>query len=212
MKEEKVAARDGKARRVRNVTEAHRYVDHKYVMTLYSGNQTTPHGHLLVASLQPRLSDSPWPTFDFRWDDKSDTLDVDVRNVSKAEVAEFKIGTNAYYGHHTEKMASSSRVFEADIVWKGLSVYSGQIGFSLEREIAVHFKAGGNMRATATVTHSLKRAASVLGMSQQHARHLLAKGATAGKRLGRDWVGNGLGYLWKEKSKRRKKERPVETS
>jgi hypothetical protein len=204
--------RDGKARRVRNVTEAHRYVDNRYVMTLYSGNHTTPHGHLLVGSLQPRVSDGAWPTFEFRWDDRGDILDVDVSNVSKSEMAEFKTGTDACYGHHARKMASSSRVFEADIVWKGLRVYSGQIGFSLERETAVHFKAGTKTRATATVTHSLKRAASVLGLSHQHARHFLAKGATAGKKLGRDWMVNSFDYLRKGKPKRRKKERSVETS
>jgi hypothetical protein len=175
---------DGKARRVRNVTEAHRYVDNGYVMTLYSGNHTTPHGHLLVASLQPRVSDSAWPTFEFRWNDSSDTLDVDVSNVSKSEVAEFKTGTDAYCGHHARKMASISRVFEADIVWKGLRVYSGQIGFSLERETAVHFKAGAKTQATAAFTHGLKRAASVLGTSQRHARHFLARRAMAGKKPG----------------------------
>jgi hypothetical protein len=206
MKEEKVADRDGKARRIRNVIEAHQHIDEKYVITVYSGNEITRYGHLVVAGLQPKDSESLLPTFEFRWDEGSNALDVDARRVSKADLAEFRRGTGQYYGHHTRRVNASSRVFEADIGWKGQRVYMGQIGFALDREAAAVVKIGVKVGATDTMTYSVKGAAGALGMSVQHVRHLLAKGMIAGKKLGRDWMVLSLDYERRRAPKRKKGE------
>ena len=206
MKKERVEDRDGKARRIRNVSEAHQHIDDGYSIAVYSGNEITPHGHLIVACLQPKDSESLLPTFEFRWDERSNALDVDAKRTSKAELVEFRRGTSRYYGHHTKRVGANPRVLEAEIGWDGQRLYTGQIGFNLDREAVAIIKIGAKVEATDTMTYSVKGAASALGMSVQHVRHLLAKGTIAGKKLGRDWMVLSLEYQRRRAPKRKKGE------
>ncbi len=52
--------------------------------------------------------------------------------------------------------------------------------------------------------YSTKEAASMLEISEQHIRLLLAKGEIRGKKLGRDWVVLSLDYKRKRKPKTKK--------
>lgn len=52
--------------------------------------------------------------------------------------------------------------------------------------------------------HSVREAATKIGVSERHLRLLLERGEIEGKRLGRDWVVLSLDYKRKRKSKRTK--------
>lgn len=54
--------------------------------------------------------------------------------------------------------------------------------------------------------YSVKEAAAKMGLSEQHLRHLLAKGEVEGKKLARDWVVLSLDYQRKRKPKTKKRE------
>lgn len=208
MDKNKVAQRNGRARRVFNVSEIHSYIDEKYTIKLVSGGEITPTGYLVVGTLSPKHAPEyrELPSFGFRWDEKDNALDIDPVNVSEAEINEFRKGTGDCHGHHTKKISSSPRIYDVDIKWGGEHIYSGQIGFNLGREVessvAVGLAVSGSYEGKVKgKMYSVAQAASTLGLSVQHVRHLVAKGEIAGKRLGRDWVVLSLDYKRKRKPK-----------
>jgi hypothetical protein len=130
----KVAKRDGKARRTFNVSEQHTFIHAEYHM-VPDGAQIGPTGLLIIARLKPKNTTAgALPEFVFRWDEKDSHLDVDPVGVSEAEETQFKRGTSGYRGHHADKLDSATRIFEANVRWRGQSIYHGEIGFSLARE------------------------------------------------------------------------------
>lgn len=137
MDRNKVAERDGKARKAFNVNEQHTLVHTGYNISLDSG-QIESTGRLVIARLKPKDATARiLPEFVLRWDEKANSLDVDPVNVSIVEAREFKKGTGDYYGHHPKKVGSNPRVFEVNIGWRGQQVYHGGIKFSLAREVEV---------------------------------------------------------------------------
>jgi hypothetical protein len=54
--------------------------------------------------------------------------------------------------------------------------------------------------------YSVKEAAEMMMVSEQHLRYLLAKGAVEGKKWGRDWMVLSLDYQRKRRPKRKKGE------
>ena len=135
MDRNEVAKRDGKARRAFNVSEQQTYIHTEYDMILY-GEQIELTGRLIIARLRPRNARQGYfPEFVLRWDEKANSLDVDSVNTPEAETIAFKQGTDKYYGHHTKKAGSESRVFEVNTGWHGCQVYHGEIRFSLAREV-----------------------------------------------------------------------------
>jgi hypothetical protein len=130
-----VAKRDGKARRVFNVSERHTFIHAEYDI-VPNGAQIGPTGPLIIARLKPRNATiGTLPEFVLRWDEKDKRLDVDPVHVSGAEERQFRRGTSGYYGHHADRLDSGPRVFEANIEWHGQPIYHGEIGFSLAREV-----------------------------------------------------------------------------
>jgi hypothetical protein len=181
-----------------NITESHEYIDGRYVIAMFSGIEIGPTGLLVISRLTlNKTEEVGLPEFLFRWDEKSNELDIEPEDTSRSKANLFKRGTARYHGHHTTKIGSGPRVFEADIWWEGKQIYKGQIGFSLARDVAAFVSVG--VKAEATV--SVKEAAHKLQLSQQHVHYLLAKGKLLGKRLGRDWAVFGLNYERKRRPK-----------
>jgi len=130
----KVAKRDGKARRAFNVSEQHTFIHAEYDIVL-DGAQIGPTGLLVIARLKPKDDTmGTLPEFVIRWDEKDNHLDVDPLDVSKVKERQFKKGTSGYYGHHADKLDSGPRVFKANIEWHGQPIYHGEIRFNLSRE------------------------------------------------------------------------------
>ena len=151
----KVARRDGKARRAFNVSERHTFIHAQYHM-VPDGAQIGPTGLLIIARLKPKNTRTgTLPEFVLRWDEKDRRLDVDPVGVSETEERQFRRGTSGYYGHHAHKLDSATRVFEANIGWRGQSIYHGEIGFSLAREAEATVALG--LSASASVSFSKEK-------------------------------------------------------
>lgn len=202
MDREKVVKRDRMVRGARSKGEMRMKLDPRYEMTVFISRKITETGRLDIGELKPKdLISGTLPSFVFRWDEKDSALDVDPENASKAEIVKFRRGTPEYYGHHTKKISSNGRVFEADIVWQGQKIYKGQISFNLDFE-AVSFVSIG---MTANASYSVEEASRLSKLSPQHIRYLLSKGEMLGKKLGRDWVVLSLDYMRKRKPKSKSK-------
>ena len=129
----KVTNRDGKARSAFNVNERHTFIHPEYDIVL-DGQHIGPTGLLVIARLRPKNATiETLPESVLRWDEKDNHLDVDPVEVSEAEESKFRKGTSNYYGHHTDKLQSGPRVFEANIGWHGYRIYHGEIRFNLAR-------------------------------------------------------------------------------
>jgi len=134
---QEVAKRDGKARRTMNVNESTYYIDSDYVIDMYDNNKITNTGLLTIANLHKNKHLTTKSTeFLFRWDGKTNTLDIDPCNALPNERAKFKKGTRNYSGHHPKKLPSGGWEYECKIIWGGKQLYHGKIGFNLAREVA----------------------------------------------------------------------------
>jgi hypothetical protein len=124
-------------RRAFNINERIAFLDGEYHSVIWlNDNEVTPTGLLVIGKLHP-LKIGMLPTFIFRWDEKSDAVDIDIEKKKTSEVKEF-------IGHHTCKISSIPRIFKAKIVWKSKLIYEGQITFNLGFERKSLFEIGMN--------------------------------------------------------------------
>ncbi len=134
MDKEKVAIRDGKAFKTTEVNVKQDYIDAGYELFRYPKNEITPTGLLTVGELKPK--DKTLPGFLFRWDEKAERLDVDIKNVSEDIKKDFKRGIRGYDGHHTKRVPDEkNRIFEVGIKIPKITVFEGKISFGLHREL-----------------------------------------------------------------------------
>jgi len=116
--------KDRTTKRAFNIIETKSFLDCEYdPISWHDGNEITPTGLLVIGNLNPKNSGT-LPAFIFRWDEKANTVDIDMENLKAADVKEF-------LGHHTDKISSTPRVFKAKVVWKRRLIYEGQITFNL---------------------------------------------------------------------------------
>lgn len=133
---EKVTSRDGMAFKTNEVKVKQDYIDARYELFHYPRNEITPTGLLTVGELKPK--DNTLPEFLFRWDEKAESLDVDINNISEEIKRKFKAGKEGYEGHHTKRVPDEkNRIFEVSIKIPGITVFEGEISFGLHRELEV---------------------------------------------------------------------------
>ena len=107
-----------------NIIETKSFLDSEYdPISWHDGNEITFTGLLVIGKLNPK-NPGILPTFIFRWDEKANTVDIDIENLKAADVKEF-------LGHHIDKISSTPRVFKAKVVWNCRLIYQGQITFNL---------------------------------------------------------------------------------
>ena len=136
MKKEEVAKRDGKAFKTNEVKVKQDYIDAGYELFHYPRNEITPTGLLTVGELKPK--DNILPRFLFRWDEKAESLDVDINNISEEIKRKFKAGKEGYEGQHTKRVPDEkNRIFEVSIKIPGITVFEGETSFGLHRELEV---------------------------------------------------------------------------
>jgi hypothetical protein len=75
----KKVIRNGRAFGVNKVKADIHCIDRNYNLECYSRNRITKTGLLEVSALKPQRKSLP--EFRFRWDEKADTLDVDILTV-----------------------------------------------------------------------------------------------------------------------------------
>lgn len=147
MDREKVAIRDGKVFKTNEVKVKQDYIDARYELFLYPKNVITPTGLLTVGELKPKYKSLPG--FLFRWDEKAESLDVDIKNVSEEVEKEFKRGIRGYKGHHTKRVSDEkNRTFEVGIKIPRITVFEGKISFGLHRELEVTISSKSSVSAS----------------------------------------------------------------
>lgn len=134
MKPEEVAIKDGKAFKTTEVKVIEKWIHPKYEMIKYRENRITDTGLLLVAELRPM--EENLPRFLFRWDEKAESLDVDITDVSEEIKRKFKRGREGYEGHHPKRVPDEKEIiFEVCIRTPQGKVFEGKISFGLFREL-----------------------------------------------------------------------------
>jgi hypothetical protein len=109
-----------KAESAFNIVPQNRYLDPDYSLRILPISAVTPTGLLAVLRLAPTVPGLP--SFVVRWDDKQNTIDVDLEgNASDREA--FKLECNGYKGHHPSTVSVEPRVFKIDIQLPGRKVY-----------------------------------------------------------------------------------------
>jgi len=132
----KEVIRDGRAFGVNKVEAEVDYKCEDYDLKCYSGREITKTGLLKVAALKPRRKSLP--EFVFRWDEKTEILDVDILNAPKSAERKFKEEVGGYKGHHTRRIPDSKdrKLFEALIEIPLLgTVFRGRIIAPLHRKL-----------------------------------------------------------------------------
>ena len=136
MDKEKVAIRNGKAFKTNEVKVKQDYINANYKLILSPRTEITPTGLLTVGELKPK--GKTLPGFLFRWDEKAESLDIDVKNVSGKIKKKFERGFGGYNGHHTKRaLDDKNRIFAISIKIPGMAVFEGEISFGLHRELEV---------------------------------------------------------------------------
>ena len=131
MDREKVSIRNGKAFKINAVTVKQDYIDARYELFIYQRNEITSTGLLTIGELKPQ--DETLPGFLFRWDEKADSLDVDINNTTDGIERKFKAGKEGYDGHHTKRVPyEKNKTFEVDIKIPDFQVFKGNISFGLQ--------------------------------------------------------------------------------
>lgn len=135
--DKKSIKRDGRAWGLRNITVTNiDYLSPNYTINTYSNNELTEHGLLVVAELKP--NDLNLPKFVFRWDEKQETLDVDVYVNDKPKK---RLWNKGYAGHHTQRVVSKKgRVFYAKIKSPKEDIFKGLIQVQIKRALLLEEK------------------------------------------------------------------------
>jgi len=127
------------------------YCDKDYDLKVHTQARIMPTGRLVIAELHPKKSSLP--SFSFRWDEKADSLDVDIQGVTDTVENWFKKGTKGYAGHHPTKVGPG-RTFEADIRIPQTHVFHGFLTFNLDRKVETTARLG--LTANASVDTAQK--------------------------------------------------------
>lgn len=109
------------------------YRNPEYKLKLYKTAKIQTNNLLIVGELKPIKRSLPG--FWFRWDEKANALDVDIRSVPDSIKDLFEKGKEGYGGHHTKKVISDKRIYEADIRIPHTHVFHGFLGFHPFREV-----------------------------------------------------------------------------
>ena len=121
------------ASRVFNIKCELAYLNPDYDLEILQENKITQQGLLLCGTLKPKLDSLP--EFWFRWDEKKQELDVDMRRDSKHK-EDWVNEKNGYKGHHTVRMKKEGRHFKVSIETPAMIVFGGVISFNLARDAA----------------------------------------------------------------------------
>ncbi len=137
MDRDKIAKKDGRARRTIDVVEIERkYISPDYELTLYSDSEIGDTGRLDIGVLEPKRKPvPPLPWFSLRWDERATAIDADADDCTAEERNLFRRNAQGYLGHHTVILDIPGRVAEWKLMWKGGCLYHGKIRCPVGREV-----------------------------------------------------------------------------
>jgi hypothetical protein len=134
MDAKKFEGKTPRAESAHNIVLQNEYVDPGYTREVPKVATVTPTGHLVLLRLQ--AISRGWPAFTVRWDEKQNTIDVDL--VGCADDAElFRLGRKGYQGHHPVTVSVDPRVFKIDIRLPQLKVYEALLTCNVGLGLAI---------------------------------------------------------------------------
>lgn len=110
------------------------YLNAKYKFKLLPDTSATETGLVRVMELIPTIPEMP--NFILRWDEKADTLDVDI--YKNGQLCNELWDIDGYEGHHTQKIGN--RIFKINIVIPNEEIFKGIINVGLLMEIFLQVK------------------------------------------------------------------------
>ncbi|MGH9776338.1 MAG: hypothetical protein ACRD50_15505 [Candidatus Acidiferrales bacterium] len=119
-----------------NIVLENQHLDDHYTQELLDLAEATSTGHLVLLRLNSKMPGLPG--FTVRWDQKQETIDVDLEG-DRTEQECFEHGQNGYQGHHPEMVCKDPRAFKIDIRLPHIRVYEANLRCNLA--LAVNVKA-----------------------------------------------------------------------
>jgi hypothetical protein len=139
MDPQKVAMKDGKARRSNSVELTHlELLSDRYCFQTLQESPVTDHGMLVFFYLLPKVMD--WPTFVGRWDENADTVDIDPLRemVSSEEWQKVRNDEPGYQWHQGKVVDRVNRLISFDFTFRGMPIFKGLIKVGILRELALN--------------------------------------------------------------------------
>ena len=138
------AIKENRAFCVLNVMPAIKLIDSSYELRCFAQNPITNTGYLKICEL---ISKTPGrPMFTGRWDEKAETLDIDVDGATGAATRKFKKEIRGYMGHHPVGLSGEIRSFAVYLEFEHTTIFDGLVSFGLlwetritERTMAVEY-------------------------------------------------------------------------
>ena len=119
-----------------DIKRQNEFVDPRYKLNVPPVAKTRPNGHLVLVRLEP-VNSGEFPSFDLRWDQNANTIDVDLDG-DPVERKLFEAGREGYQGHHPVTVSDTPRVFHIEIRNREFTVYESDltcvIGLTVEIE------------------------------------------------------------------------------
>jgi hypothetical protein len=134
MESKKFIAKTIKAESAFEIISQNHYLDEDYALNKVPISIVTPTGLLAVVRLEPSVAGLP--SFVIRWDDKQNTIDVDLEGNAGDRDA-FRHERNGYRGHHPVTISVEPRVFKVDIQLPKRKVYEALLTFNVGRSVTL---------------------------------------------------------------------------
>ena len=134
MEYSKFREKTAKAESAYNIGPQNLYLDLDYSLKVVPISAVTPTGLLAVLRLEPTVPGLP--SFVVRWDDKQNTIDVDLEGNATDREA-FKLERNGYKGHHPATVSIEPRVFKIDIQLPQRKVYEALLTCNVGRSVTI---------------------------------------------------------------------------
>ncbi len=141
-----------KAESAFNVVPQNLYLDAEYTLRIPTISTATQTGLLAVLRIEP--TSTALPAFVIRWDDKQNTIDVDLEGSAPDREA-FEAERNGYKGHHPETVSADPRIFRIDIQLPQRKVYEALLTCNIGHTVSL--KDGFELKAEVSTEVLLKR-------------------------------------------------------
>lgn len=83
-----------------------------------------------MLTIEPK-ENSELPSFSARWDQNSETLDVDILNVDSDTSSLFEAGKDGYSGHHPLRISEEVRMYDVIIKTPRNEIFRGNVSFNI---------------------------------------------------------------------------------
>lgn len=110
-------------------------LDNRYRLDGSPRSVTSQTGLLRAFEIMPTVDGLP--RFIARWDERADTLDIDILDADDHVKSLFNGQKDGYGGHHRDRIPGEQRKFEVKVTLPSVVVCEGVVSFNLLRAVSV---------------------------------------------------------------------------